>query len=242
MRIKVAKIKSSLLDAKLTNKDGNNVNSKSIKFDPKYGIGSMNTNIGLSGGFLTMADQSKYKYIIHIDGNVNAYRLLATMLTGSLILRVTSQYTSWVDHMIQNKVHYIPVKADLSDLLDVIRWCKTNDDKCQEIARNGMEFAKSILSKKYIQSYLQNALWSLSKGSPVTILDENVILQKPRKTQKAIPKKGVKKNTTKKVAVIGENIEYEYNPLEPDKKRCPKGSSAIIVDGVKMCRKKKDSK
>jgi len=242
MRIKVAKIKSSLLDAKLTNKDGNNVNSKSIKFDPKYGIGSMNTNIGLSGGFLTMADQSKYKYIIHIDGNVNAYRLLATMLTGSLILRVTSQYTSWVDHMIQNKVHYIPVKADLSDLLDVIRWCKTNDDKCQEIARNGMEFAKSILSKKYIQSYIQNALWSLSKGSPVTILDENVIIQKPRKTQKAIPKKNVKKNTTKKVAVVGENIEYEYNPIEPDKKRCPKGSSAIIVDGVKMCRKKKDSK
>jgi len=101
-----------------------------------------------------------------------------------------------------------------------------------------MEFAKSILSKKYIQSYIQNALWSLSKGSPVTILDENVIIQKPRKTQKAIPKKMLKKHY-KKVAVVGENIEYEYNPIEPDKKRCPKGSSAIIVDGVKMCRKKK---
>ncbi len=300
MRIKLAKMKSSLLDAKLTNKDGNTVDSKAIKFDPKYGLGSMNTNIGMSGNFLTMADQSKYKYIIHVDGNVNAYRLLATMLTGSLILRVTSQYTSWVDHMLQHKVHYVPVKADLSDLLDVIRWCKKNDDKCQEIARNGMEFARSILSKKYIQSYLQNALWSLTEHRMVKTLDEKAA-EKPRKTQKKSP---VKNNKTMKLNAIlqkgtvkkqvreaakaekeaireaakaakeaekeaakaakeaekeaakaakeaekeavkatkeaAKEAKYEYTELQPDQKKCPKGSSAVMVDGVKMCRKKKE--
>ena len=41
---------------------------------------------------MPMEEQSKYKYIIHIDGNVNAYRLLNSMLTGSLILRVKSEY------------------------------------------------------------------------------------------------------------------------------------------------------
>jgi len=319
MRIKLAKMRSSLLDAKLTNKDGNTVDSKAIKFDPKYGIGSMNTNIGMSGNFLTMADQSKYKYIIHVDGNVNAYRLLATMLTGSLILRVTSQYTSWVDHMLQHKVHYVPVKADLSDLLDVIRWCKKNDDKCQEIAKNGMEFARSILSKKNIQSYLQNALWSLAEKRPVAIMDEKAA-EKPRKTQKKSPIKNNKtmklnailqKGTVKKqareaakaekdaireaakavaeaakaeakaaaeakkaaakaaaeaekvaakaaakAAVEAEKAaakaaaeaakaaakanEYEYTELQPDQKKCPKGSSAVMVNGVKMCRKKKE--
>jgi len=279
MRIKLAKMRSSLLDAKLTNKDGNTVDSKAIKFDPKYGLGSMNTNIGMSGNFLTMADQSKYKYIIHVDGNVNAYRLLATMLTGSLILRVTSQYTSWVDHMLQHKVHYIPVKADLSDLLDVIRWCKKNDDKCQEIAKNGMQFARSILSKKNIQSYLQNTLWSLTEHRSVKILDENVI----RKTQKKLSVKNNKtmklnamlqKGTVKKQAreaakviakaekeaireaakaaaadakaeakatkAAAKAAEYEYTELQPDQKKCPKGSSAAMVNGVKMCRKKKE--
>ncbi len=314
MRIKIAKMKSSLLDAKLTNKDGNNVDSKAIKFDPKYGIGSMNTNIGMSGNFLTMADQSKYKYIIHIDGNVNAYRMLSTMLTGSLILRVTSQYTSWVDHMIQHKVHYIPVKADLSDLLDVIRWCKKNDDKCIEIAKNGMEFARSILSKKYIQTYLQNALWTLSEHKPVAIMDEKAP-QKLRKTQKLTPTKNnrtkkiemiLQKGTVKKQArdavkkekeAIKEAVkqakeaekeavkqakeaekeavkqakeavkqakeaekeaikqakeaekeiakqakasEYEYIELQPEQKKCPKGFSAVMVNGVKMCRRKKE--
>ena len=195
MRIKLAKMRSSLLDAKLTNKDGNEVDSKAIKFDPKHGIGSMNTNIGMSGNFLTMADQSKYKYIIHVDGNVNAYRLLATMLTGSLILRVTSQYTSWVDHMMQHKVHFIPVKADLSDLLDVIRWCRQNDDKCREIANNGMEFARSILSKKYIQSYFQNELWSLSEKRPVVVLNTKV---EPKLRVTKNKKTAVKNNRTRK--------------------------------------------
>ena len=273
MRIKLAKMRSSLLDAKLTNKDGNSVDSKAIKFDPKYGIGSMNTNIGMSGNFLTMADQSKYKYIIHVDGNVNAYRLLTTMLTGSLILRVTSQYTSWVDHMIQHKVHYIPVKADLSDLLDVIRWCKKNDNKCEEIARNGMEFARSILSKKYIQSYLQNMMWSLSEKRLVAIVDEKVTDQ-PRKTQKQSPNKNNKtvkikqaakaaekeaikaaakaekeaikaaakadKEAIKAAAKAAKAQEYEYTEMKPDQKRCSKGSTAAVVNGVKMCKKKKE--
>ena len=316
MRIKLAKMRSSLLDAKLTNKDGNEVDSKAVKFDPKHGIGSMNTNIGMSGNFLTMADQSKYKYIIHVDGNVNAYRLLATMLTGSLILRVTSQYTSWVDHMMQHKVHFIPVKADLSDLLDVIRWCRQNDDKCREIANNGMEFARSILSKKYIQSYFQNELWSLSERRPVAILNTKVE-EKLRVTKKKIavkknqtrkekaPVKEAEKTATKaakeaekavqkaakeaeKAAKEGEKVaakeaervakeakkeaekaakeaeraakeaekvaakeaekaakeaekadKYEYVELQPDKKKCPTGYSAVMQNGIKVCRKKK---
>jgi hypothetical protein len=200
MRIKLAKMKSRYLDAKLTVKDGNeSVDTKAIKFDPKYGLGSMNTHIGASGNFLTMADQSRYKYIIHVDGNVNAYRLLATMLTGSLILRVTSQYTSWVDHMMQHMVHYVPVKADLSDLLDVIRWCERNDDKCKEIAQNGMNFARSILNKTYIQSYFKNALWSLSEGRSVTILGEMTNKTAKKRKSPVVVVAATVKNKTRKV-------------------------------------------
>ena len=34
--------------------------------------------------------------------------------------------------------------------------------------------------------------------------------------------------------------KYEYTQLQPDQKKCPKGSSAVMVNGVKMCRKKKE--
>ena len=235
MRIRLARMRSSLLDAKLTNKDGNSVDSKAIKFDPKHGIGSMNTNIGMSGNFLTMADQSRYKYIIHVDGNVNAYRLLATMLTGSLILRVTSQYTSWVDHMIQHKVHFVPVKADLSDLLDVIRWCKQNDDKCREIANNGMEFARSILSKKYIQSYVQNTLWSLSERREVAVLNTKVE-EKLRITKKKKTKTVQNNQTRKTKTVTKEAVKAATKEIEKAAKEAAKAEKAAAKEAEKTAK------
>jgi hypothetical protein len=184
MRIKLAMMKSPLLDVQLSGK-GPTIDSQSIRFDPKYGLGMLNTGIKSSNSFLTMADQSHFKYIIHVDGNVNAYRLLTTMMTGSLILRVTSQYTSWADHMMKHMVHYVPVKADLSDLLGVIEWCKKNDDVCKRIANTGMEFAKSVLNKEYIRNYFKQILWTVAS---------NYIGDKPQ-IQKQKPKTKVETNT-----------------------------------------------
>lgn len=186
MRIKLAKMASPLIDVELTGK-GQTIDSNSMRFDPKYGLGMLNTGIPSSTSFLTMADQSNYKYIIHVDGNVNAYRLLTTMATGSLILRVTSQYKSWVDHMIKHMTHYVPVKADLSDLLGVIQWCKKNDAECKKIAKAGMEFARSVLNEAYIKGYMKQLLWTVSgvdanKPKPAKIVKS----AKPTKTQSKI--------------------------------------------------------
>lgn len=126
MRIKLANMKYEYLDAGITTENSYSINSKSIKFDPKYGLGMMNMDLKPVKR-LSMTEQSKYKYIIHIDGNVNAYRLLTTMCTGSLIIRVSSEYRSWVDHLIKPGVHYVPVKSDLSNLQSCIRWCLRND-------------------------------------------------------------------------------------------------------------------
>jgi len=168
MRIKLAMMESPLLDVELTGK-GTTIDSNSIRFDPKYGLGMLNTGIKSSKSFLTMADQSNYKYIIHVDGNVNAYRLLTTMATGSLILRVTSQYKSWVDHLLKHMEHYVPVKADLSDLLGVVQWCKKHDAECQKIAQAGAEFARKVLNEVYIKGYFKQLLWTVSGMDQVTM-------------------------------------------------------------------------
>lgn len=216
MRIKIAQMRSPLLDAKLSAKAGTEtIDTKSIRFDPKYGLGMLNTSIQTTSNFLNMKEQSLYKYIVHIDGNVNAYRLLTTMTTGSLVLRVTSQYTSWVDHLLQHKVHYVPVKADLSDLLDVIRWCRQNDDRCREIAKNGREMAQSMLSKQFIQSYLQTILFTSASQTE----REREQPTKPvvlNTTRKSSPK--VKRRTkTVKVRMTKEERAMEKERKEQEK-------------------------
>lgn len=114
---------------------------------------------------LTPKEQQKYKYIIHIQGHVCAYRLSLEMGMGSLILKVDSKYKIWFDSMIEPYVHYVPVKSDLSDLIDKIKWCKNNDEKCKKIAQNALDFYNKYLTKDGILDYLQKLLYDISDKS-----------------------------------------------------------------------------
>ena len=160
-RLRLTTIKSKMLDVEISGK-GATIDTNSVRFDPIYGIGMLNTGIKPATRFLTMGKQSEYKYIIHIDGNVNAYRLLTTMSTGSLILRVESDYTSWLDHVLQPNVHYIPVKSDLSDLLKRIDDCEKNDRRCREIANNAMNLARDVLQFKNLRGIFQYIIQNVS--------------------------------------------------------------------------------
>ena len=160
-RLKLITMRSPLIDAKIVSKSAT-IDSKAIKFDPKYGLGMMNTGIK-PGNFVSMQEQSNYKYIIHVDGNVNAYRLLTTMLTGSLILKVQSEYTSWVEHLIESHVHYIHVNADLSDLVKQIEWCERNPHLAKKIATAGKKFAEKALTLDYVKNTIQKICWGIPR-------------------------------------------------------------------------------
>ena len=56
-------------------------------------------------------------------------------------------------------IHYIPIKKDLSDLIEKIKWCKKNDKICEKIAENAKKFAKKYLSENGCMDFLQNILY-----------------------------------------------------------------------------------
>jgi hypothetical protein len=117
--------------------------------------------------FLSPFEQSKYKYIIHIDGNVSAFRLSSEMSMGCCILLVNSKYRLWFRKMLVPMVHYVPVKADLSDLIEKIKWCKSNDKECEKIAKNAKNFYLKYLQKDGIFDYLQKLLIELKKKNGI---------------------------------------------------------------------------
>ncbi len=106
-------------------------------------------------------DQTKYKYILHLDGNVAAYRLSETLMSGSCILLQESGSRMWFQHLMKPYEHYIPVKDDLSDLIEQIQWCIKNDDICYEISRNSLMLGQSILKEKVFLDYIVDTLESL---------------------------------------------------------------------------------
>jgi len=105
--------------------------------------------------FLTPEQQSKYKYIINVDGHVSAFRLSLELSMGSVVLLQDSKYRVWFrKYLIPNK-HYIPIKEDLSDLFEKIRWCRKNDEECKKIAENALLFYKTYLTEKGILDFVQ---------------------------------------------------------------------------------------
>ena len=60
-------------------------------------------------------DWSNYKGIIDIDGSVNAWGLIWRLASGSTVFLIESNFTNAYMEHLRPFIHYIPLKADLSD-------------------------------------------------------------------------------------------------------------------------------
>jgi hypothetical protein len=150
MRLKAAKLEYPWLDAGITKL------TKNLKFDPKHGLGQVD-NVKLVPK-MTFGEQSKYKFILNIDGNVAAYRLLTWMQTGSVIFKVKGPFRIWYEDKLIHRKTVIEVKEDLSDLEEQYNWCLENDTKCHKIAETAMKLSKRLLTLDAVTKDFKNKL------------------------------------------------------------------------------------
>jgi len=152
-RIKISEIQNPLLDAGLTSL------TTQIKYDEKEGL-SRTPKLPLVPKLDMFKEQALYKIIVHIDGNVHAYRWLPSFLTGSLIFRVESSYTHWLDQKFKAGKHYIAVKEDLSDLIEKLEFYldDKNSLKSEKIALAGKKLARKYLTEEKLEKSLQKIL------------------------------------------------------------------------------------
>ncbi|XP_023951503.2 protein O-glucosyltransferase 2 [Bicyclus anynana] len=94
-----------------------------------------------------------YKYQINIDGTVAAYRLPYLLAGGGLVLKQESPYYEHFYGQLKPYVHYVPVKRDLSDLVDQLNWVIKYDEKAHDIAKNARIFANENLLPQHIICY-----------------------------------------------------------------------------------------
>ena len=112
---------------------------------------------------LTPEEQSKFKYIVSVDGHVSAFRLSLELSMGSVILLVDSKYKLWYRDALVEWVHFVPVTADLSNLIEMVEWCISHDQECKVIAQNALEFYNRHLRRDGILDYLQGLFWNICK-------------------------------------------------------------------------------
>lgn len=102
---------------------------------------------GLIGDFIPATDWGSAKFAVDIDGFTNAWsNFLQRLKLGCCILKVDSQFgfRQWYYDQIRPWEHYVPIKADLSDLHQQIDWVRSNDSQASEIAANAQRFARGL--------------------------------------------------------------------------------------------------
>ncbi|KAM8854635.1 protein O-glucosyltransferase 2 isoform 2-T2 [Spinachia spinachia] len=98
-------------------------------------------------------DFFKYKFQINIDGTVAAYRLPYLLAGDSVVLKQDSGYYEHFYNELRPWEHYVPVRADLGDLLEKIKWARDHDEEANKIARAGQQFARDHLMGNRIFCY-----------------------------------------------------------------------------------------
>ena len=127
------------------------------------------TEFGFDAGkhhFTPIYEQSKYKYLIYVDGHCAACRYGFMMRLGSVILKVAPRQvadTMWYFPLLRPYVDHVPVQADLSDLEEKIRWCREHDDKCREIGENAKAFYARYVSRGALLDYVEMVCKQISK-------------------------------------------------------------------------------
>lgn len=102
---------------------------------------------GLLGERMLPETWGTMKLAIDIDGYTCTWdNLLHRMLLGCCVLKVESEFAwrQWYYDRMEPWRHFVPVRADLSDLSERLDWARTYDDEARAIAEEGQRFAQSL--------------------------------------------------------------------------------------------------
>eukprot|EP00611_Tribonema_gayanum_P020467 TRINITY_DN3738_c0_g4_i2.p1 TRINITY_DN3738_c0_g4~~TRINITY_DN3738_c0_g4_i2.p1 ORF type:complete len:731 (-),score=261.28 TRINITY_DN3738_c0_g4_i2:127-2268(-) len=152
------------LDSAIT---GWNKRDKKIHSEPMMYL--KDSDFPFAGGkenFTPIYEQSKYKYLIYIEGHCAACRYGFMMRLGSVILKAESSCVAdlmWYFPLLQPMVDHVPVKADLSDLAEKIEWCRTHDEECKAIAARAGALYEKYVHKSACMDYVQALSHELNK-------------------------------------------------------------------------------
>jgi len=117
--------------------------------------------------FTPIYEQSRYKYLVYVDGHCAACRYGFMMRLGSVILKVESAQVAdrmWYFPLLKPYVDHIPIKADLSDLEEKIRWCRQNDDKCRQMGENAKAFYQKYVTRDALLDYVEMVCKQVSRN------------------------------------------------------------------------------
>jgi len=90
------------------------------------------------GDRIRMYDFQKYRAIVDVDGNSWSMRFGLLLCFSSVVIKVQPQHVDYFYPELVPWVHFIPVQADLSDLIRQVEYAVSDEhqESVQQIIRN----------------------------------------------------------------------------------------------------------
>lgn len=111
-------------------------------------------SVSSDDAYVPMTNGAKYKYLVDIRGVGWTDRVKILLQLGRPLLLVDRPYKEWYFEQLVPMKHYVPVKEDLSDLLEKIKYLDEHPEFYREIVNNALEFSDNVLNKKVL-TYLK---------------------------------------------------------------------------------------
>ncbi|HEY8961568.1 MAG TPA: glycosyl transferase family 90 [Luteolibacter sp.] len=113
---------------------------------------------------VSIPDHAKYKYLIDCQGGGPrggySARIKWLLATGRPLFIVDREYAEHWHEDMHPWVHYVPVKADLSDLLEQHARLEADPDLYESIGRNARQFAAENLTVEALLHRTAEAVWN----------------------------------------------------------------------------------
>ena len=106
---------------------------------------------GLIGDARDRMSWAHHRFALDIDGASNTWdNFLTRLKLGCCVLKVDSAggFRQWYYDRLQPWEHFVPVKADLSDLFEQYDWVRSNPSRARQIAAAGQAVAKAMTFEK----------------------------------------------------------------------------------------------
>ena len=115
--------------------------------------------------YLSIEQQSlQFRFVIYAEGNCGwADRLKMLLTSGMLIILQETPCSEWYFALMKPFVHYVPVKNDWSNLIEMILWAKMNDHKARQIVSNAMTLGRYLMNYAVWEDYLYELLYEYSE-------------------------------------------------------------------------------
>jgi glycosyl transferase family 90 len=131
-------------------------------------------NSGLMRPYVAAGSFQQYKYQIDIDGNTTSWPgLFMKLQTGSVVLKVPPRdgFEQWFYDRLRPWINFIPLAADMSDLVDKVQWLRGNDVAARTIGEAGYHLAENLTYEREVRRAVPTVAAAMRDASAEPFID-----------------------------------------------------------------------